>query len=166
DREGRHPAGPQRLSASEEAEGLAGGSGHLTAVQAVPPRGPEALPQGPALLHGEMRRRAPLVPAGRARARAPASVRVPNAAAREAEGAPLLPAPREAVPQLLRPGRPPAGRHGREPAATPRAPARQRPRPARLRRLAPPGAPARGPRPLASQRPPGRHPELSGAPRR
>ena len=38
-------------------------------------------------------------------------------AAREAEGPPLLRRAREAVPQLLRQGQPPAGRHRREPAA-------------------------------------------------
>src|SRR5918994_222865 len=75
---------------------------------------------------------------------------------------PLLPAAREAVPQLLRPREPPAGRDGREPAPDARDPPRQRPRAARLRRLPPPGAPAREPRPLAPERPPRRHPLIPG----
>ena len=55
---------------------------------------------------------------GRGRMRA---VRVPPAAAREAEGAPLLPGAREAIPRLLRQGLPPGRRHRREPAAAARA---------------------------------------------
>ena len=73
-------------------------------VQAVPPRRHEALPQGRALPDGEVRDRAPLVSAGRARPRPHQAVRVPAAAAREAEGAPLLRPAREAVPHLLREG--------------------------------------------------------------
>ncbi len=63
--------------------------------------------------------------------------------------------------------RPPASRGS--PARTccaARVPPRQRARPARLRRLAAPGAPARPPRPLDGQRPPGQHPQLPGAPGR
>ena len=44
-----------------------------------------------------------------------------------------------------------------------RVPLRQRARPPRLRRLAPPGAPADPPRPLDGQRPPRGHPQLPGA---
>ena len=55
---------------------------------------------------------------------------------------------------------------GREPPADARDAARQRRLPARLRRLARPGAPARPPRPLPRQRPPGQHPELRRAARR
>ena len=58
---------------------------------------------------------------------------------------------------------PPAGHHRREPADAARAPLRQRARAPRLRRLAPPGAPADPPRPLDDQRPPRRHPQLPGA---
>ena len=58
-------------------------------MQAVPPRGAEALPEGRALPDREVRRRAPLLSAGRARPRPRARLRVPPAAAREAEGAPL-----------------------------------------------------------------------------
>ena len=166
DRQGRLAAGPQRLPPEEAAEGLADGSRYRTPVQAVPPRGPEAVPEGRALLHREVRRRAPLLPAGRARPRPRARVGVPQPAAREAEGAPLLPAAREAVPLLLREGLAPARRHRREPAAPARAALRQRARAARLRGLAPPGPPADRPRPLADQRPPRRHPQLPGASRR
>src|SRR5918998_4792660 len=81
--------------------GVADGTRDRPPVQAVPPRGPEAVPEGRALLHREVRRRAPLLPARRARARSHAPVRVPHPAAREAEGAALLPGAREAVPQLL-----------------------------------------------------------------
>ena len=54
-------------------------------------------------------------------------------------------------------------RHGRGAAADARDAARQRRLPARLRRLARAGPPARPPRPLPRQRPPGQHPELPGA---
>ncbi len=63
---------------------------------------------------------------------------------------------------LLRQGLAAGRRHRREPAAAARAPLRQRPRPARVRRLAPPGPAADPPRPLADQRPPRRHPQLPG----
>ena len=54
------------------------------------------------------------------------------------------------------------GRHGRQPAAHARDAPRQRRLPARLRRLARAGAPARPPRPLPGQRPAREHPELPG----
>ena len=75
------------------------GSRHQPPVQAVPPRGAEALPQGRALPDRQVRRRAPRVPAGRPRPRPPEADRVPRPAAREAEGAPLLRRAREAVPR-------------------------------------------------------------------
>ena len=53
--------------------------------------------EGRALHDREVRRRAPLLPAGRARPRPRARLRVPQPAAREAEGAPLLRRAREAV---------------------------------------------------------------------
>ena len=55
------------------------------------------------------------------------------------------------------------GHHRREPARAARVPAGQRARAARLRRLAPAGAPAHPPRPLDGQRPAGGHPQLPGA---
>ena len=74
-------------------------------MQALPPRGHEALPEGRAVPDREVRDRAPLVPAGRARPRPHQAVRVPAPAAREAEGAPVLRPAREAVPHVLREGR-------------------------------------------------------------
>ena len=59
-----------------------------------------------------------------------------------------------------------SGVTGREPAPDARDAPRQRRLPARLRRLARAGAPARPPRPLPRQRPPGQHPELRRAARR
>ena len=62
-RQGRHPAGPQRLSPAQAAARL-GASGHgplhRPEVQAVPPGGHEALPEGRALPDREVRHRAPL----------------------------------------------------------------------------------------------------------
>src|SRR5271165_2960053 len=108
----------------------------------MPPRGTEAVPEGRALPDRQVRRRAPLLPAGRARTRADETERVPGAAAREAEGAPLLRGAGEAVPRLLREGLAPAGHHGREPARDAGVPAGQRAGAAGLRRLASPVAPA------------------------
>src|ERR671929_242751 len=93
------------------------GSRYLSPVQAVPPRGTEAVPQGRALPDRQVRRRAALIPARRARPRAPAPIGVPRAAAREAEGAPLLRRAGAPVPHLLRQGLAPARNHRREPAA-------------------------------------------------
>ena len=69
--------------------------------------------------------------------------RVPAPAAGEAEGPLHLRPAREAVPQPLRGGQPPAGRHRREPAPLARAAPRQRRVPRRL------GAPP-APRPASS----------------
>src|SRR5579862_7495254 len=110
-----------------------------------------------------MRRRAPVLPAGRARPRAPEAERVPPAAAREAEGAALLRAAREAVPRLLREGVAATRHHRREPPDAAGMSARQRAGPPRLRRLAPPGTPAGAPRSLDRERPARRHPLLPGA---
>src|SRR5213078_1419293 len=131
-------------------------------VQAVPPRGHEALSQGRALPDREVRDRAPQLPAGRARPRPDQAVGVPAPAAREAEGAPLLRPAREAVPHVLLEGREGLGHHRRGAAADARDAPRQRRLPARLRRLARAGPPARPPRPLPGQRPPREHPELPG----
>ena len=154
-------AGPQRRPPQEAEKGL-GGSRHVPEVQAVPPGGHEALPEGRALPDREVRDRAPQLSAGRARPRPDQAERVPAAAAREAEGAPLLRPARDAVPHLLREGRAADRHHRREPAADARDAARQRRLPARLRRLARAGPPARPPRPLPRQRPPREHPELPG----
>src|SRR5207247_3490240 len=108
-------------------------------VQAVPPRGDEAVPQGRALPDREMRDRAPQLSAGRARPRPHQAVRVPAPAAREAEGTALLRPAREAVPYVLREGFAGFRGDGREPAADAGNQARQRRLPARLRRLPCPG---------------------------
>ena len=122
---------------------------HRSQVQAVPPRGHEAVPQGRALPHREVRDRAPRVPAGRARPRPHQAVRVPAAAAREAEGAPLLRRARAAVPHLLRQGQP---RARASPARTCCACSRLRLDNVVYRlgfaALARPGTPVRAPRPL------------------
>src|SRR5207237_7872237 len=98
-----------------------------------------------------------------ARQRARKAVGVPAAAAREAEGPPLLWGPRAAVPQLLRQGKPAGGRDRREPAAPARDALRQRARAARLRRIAASGPPADPPRPLDDQRAPGERTVVPGA---
>src|SRR5205085_8906125 len=136
------------------------GERHRTTVQAVPPRGAEAVPQGRALPDGEVWRRAALVRTGRARPRPPQTERVPRPAAREAEGAALLRGARAPVPRLLREGFAAAGDHGREPARAARVPPGQRARAAGLRGLTPPGASADPPRSLDGERPSRRHPEL------
>src|SRR5579885_1471942 len=99
-----------------------------------------------------MRRRAPWLPAWRARSGSPETERVPAAAAGEAEGPPLLRRPGEAVPRLLREGLSPAGDHRREPARAAGVPLGQRARASRLRGLPAPGAPADPARPLDGQR--------------
>src|SRR5438270_371730 len=86
----RHAAGPQRLPSSQAEEGLARGARQGSPVQAVPPGGREALPEGRALTDRPVRRGAALLPAGRARARPGQAVRVQASAEGEAEGAPLL----------------------------------------------------------------------------
>src|SRR5947209_17426075 len=116
--------------------GASDGARHLASVQAVPPGRPEAVPQGRALPDRQVRRRASLLSAGRARSRADAPERVPGPAAREAEGQALLRRAREAVPDLLPEGLPSARDHRREPPADARVPLRQRARPARLRGVA------------------------------
>ena len=163
-RQGRLAAGPQRRPPEEaEARLVARDLGPKCRVCR---RRDQALPQGRALPDGEVRHRAPLLSAGRARSRPHQAERVPAAAAREAEGAPLLRPAREAVPEHLREGVARHRRSGREPVAHARDASRQRRLPARLRRLARPGAPARPPRPLSGERPPGQHPELRRAPER
>ena len=99
-------------------------------------------------------------PPGPARQASVEDPRLRHPAPREAEGQEVLRPPRGAVPADLREGRADARRHGREPPLPPRAPARQRRPPARLRRVAPAGPPARPARPRHRQRPEGRRPEL------
>src|SRR3954469_7697976 len=132
--------------------GVGDGRQSGSTVQAVPPGGREALPEGRALPDGQVRGRAPLVPAGRARPRPREAVRIPLAAEGEAEGASLLRRAGEAVPELLRQGQPAGGSHRREPAAPAGVTLRQRAVQARLRGLAAPGSPADPPRTLDDQR--------------
>src|SRR5437773_12027441 len=99
----------------------------------------KALSEGRALFHRQVRRRASLLSARRARARSHAPVRVPPAAAREAEDAALLPDTRETIPLLLSEGLATARRDRRELVASARMPPRQRPGQAGLCRLAPTG---------------------------
>ena len=75
------------------------GSLHWSGLQALPPRGHEALPQGGALLHREVLVHAPAVPAGAARPGAHQAERVRGPPAREAEGAAHLRRPRAPVPR-------------------------------------------------------------------
>ena len=98
--------------------------------------GDEALPQGRALLHREVRGHAPPLSARPARPGAHQAQRVRPAPAREAEGAPHLRRARGAVPRLLPRGDPPEGPHRRGDARPARAPPRQRRLPHGLRRRA------------------------------
>ena len=112
----RHPAGPQRLPPPQAAEGLAMARDGPQCKQCRR-EGMKLFLKGERCMTDKCGDRAPQLPARRARPRALAPVGVPRAAAREAEGAPLLRRAREAVPQLLRQGQPPGRRHRREPAA-------------------------------------------------
>ena len=110
---GRHPDPPQRLPAAQAAPGVrqqGGSSGTLTraGVSALPPRGNEAVPQGRAVLQGEVRRRTALVRSRAARQAPEQAAALRDAAAREAEGAPRVRRARGAVPALLRRGLAPA----------------------------------------------------------
>src|SRR5437773_271678 len=101
----RHADSAQRLPAAQEAARLTDGTLHRTRLQAVPPRGDEALPQGDALPHGEVRRGAARLRPRPARPvlRAPAQgIGVRPPAAREAEGQTDLRAIRAPVPQHFR----------------------------------------------------------------
>src|SRR3954469_12304841 len=146
--------------------GVFSGSRSFPEVQAVPPGGHEALPQGRALPDREVRDRAALLSAGRARPRPDQAERVPPAAAREAEGAPLLRPVGDAVPHLLREGEQAGWHHGRQAAAHARDASRQRRLSPRLRRVTCAGAPARAARSLLRERPPRQHPQLPGQARR
>src|ERR687892_547398 len=64
---GSRKSTPFAAQVTADAAAKKGGAGsdglrHLPPVQAVPPRGPEALPHGRALLHEEVRRRPALLP--------------------------------------------------------------------------------------------------------
>ena len=93
------------------------GSLHRPGLRVSAGASDEALSRAPRATDEVPDRAAPL-PAGRARPHPPprARLRVPGPAAGEAEGPPHLRPHREAVPQPLRGGQPPEGRHRREPA--------------------------------------------------
>ena len=91
----KRPSRPCKPVLEEERETMARYHGPL---QALPPRGDEALPQGRALLLREVRLHAPALPAGPARPGAHQAQRVRDAPAREAEGAAHLRRARAAVP--------------------------------------------------------------------
>src|SRR4026209_582443 len=135
------PRRPTTASASESGGGF-NGEGPRAEVPSLPPGRPQALPQGRALSHGEVRGRAPELSAGRARPRADQAERVPAPAPREAEGTALLRPSREAVPEHVRKGDTRPRGPGREPASDARDAPRQRRLPAGLRGLARAGPPA------------------------
>src|SRR6187431_2498722 len=117
------------------------GSLHWTGLPSVPPRGDEAVPQGGALLLGEVRDREAQLPTGAARQDAEGEARrLRPAAAREAEGQAHLRRARGPVPRLLRGGRARTRDHRRDAAAAARASARQRGLPARPGDVAAAGA--------------------------
>ena len=129
----------------------------------LPPRRHEAVPQGRALLHRQVRDREAQHPARPAWQVAQGEDRrLRHPAAREAEGQAHLRRAREPVPPLLRVGGPPPRRHRRDAAAVARDAPRQRRLPPRLRHLAPAGAAAGAARALPDQRQEGRHPVLRG----
>src|SRR5262249_59924529 len=81
---------------------LLNGAIYRTRLPSVPPRGDEAVPEGGALLHGEVRDREAQLPARAARQGAQGEARrLRPAAAREAEGETHLRRARGPVPPLL-----------------------------------------------------------------
>ena len=154
---------PPRLGRSRRMQSI--GTLYRSRLSALPARRPEALPQGRALLHGQVRHRAPQLPARPARPGPRRSSPSTAAAAREAEGQAHVRRARAPVPPLLRDGRALARHHRRDAAPAARAPARQHGLPDGLRDLARRGAPAGAPRPLHGQRPQGEHPVVPGASR-
>ncbi|CAA9266082.1 MAG: SSU ribosomal protein S4p (S9e) @ SSU ribosomal protein S4p (S9e), zinc-independent, partial [uncultured Actinomycetospora sp.] len=106
--------------------------------------------------------RASPVPPGAARPDPHQGVRVPAAAAGEAEGPLHLRPAREADARLLRGGEPSRGQDRRRVPAPARVASRLGRLPRRARPDPSPGPPAGGPRPLPGQRPEGRRPQLPG----
>ena len=132
-------------------------------MQAVPPRGHQALPQGRALPHREVRDRAAQLPARASTgAGASSSPSTCSSSARSRRRAATTACSRSSS------GSTTTRRRG-APASPARSccgcssSARQRRLPARLRGLARPGAAAHPSRPLPGQRAPREHPELPGA---
>ena len=132
-------------------------------VQAVPPRGHEALPEGRALPDREVRDRAPQLPAGRARPRPHQAVASTcSSSARSRRRAATTAFSRSSSATTTR--RPRGVRASRARALLRMLETRldNVALPPRLRGLARPGAPDHPPRPLPGERPPREHPELSG----
>src|ERR1051325_3455968 len=101
----RDPDSAQRLPPAQETAGLSDGTLHRSRLQAVPPRGHQAVSQGHALPHREVRGRAASRCARPARpvvGTAPQGVRLSAPAARETEGEADLRALGAPVPQYLR----------------------------------------------------------------
>src|SRR5260370_16909101 len=145
------------MVAGPRSGGACNGPLYRISLPHLPAREPENVFEGRPLLHGQVRHRAPAVPAGPARPGARQVLRVRRAVARETKSKAPLRAARVAVPRLLpaRLGR--QGQDGREPAPVPRAAPRQRRLPPRLRRHArrtPPPPPPRPPPPPPPQRQP------------
>src|SRR5579872_502980 len=115
----------QNGAACDRSKGLKqGGEKPGSSMPAMPARGAEALPQGRAMLFGQMRDRAPQLSARRARTSAHAFFRIRDSAPREAEGQAHLSIAGKAVRALLRGRRADARYHRRESVGTARAPAR------------------------------------------
>ena len=112
-RQGRHAAGAQRRPAAEaEARLVARDLGPKCRI--CRREGMKLFLKGERCLTEKCAIERRCVSAGRARPRPHQAERVPAAAAREAEGAPLLRPAREAVPHLLREGREASGVTGEE----------------------------------------------------
>src|SRR5581483_2628108 len=135
-------------------------------MPSLPARELEAVSQGRALLHGQMRHRAAELPARTARAGPAQVLRVQHPAAREAEGQADVRPARKAVPPHLRRSGAHQRHHRRNPAGAARAPARQCRLPARLCQLARRSAHPGAPRPPAGQRQAGQYSLVHGARRR
>src|SRR6185436_5499751 len=141
------------------------GALHRQQVQAVPPGGHEALPQGTALLHGQVRGLAARLPAGRPRPAALEDLRLRAAPPREAEAETHLRRAGAPVPLLHRRGRAHPGQHGRDAARAARAAPGQRGARERLRPFAQPRTPDDQPRPFQGEQPPRGRGLVHGAPR-
>src|SRR5271154_5391645 len=105
-------------------------------MPAVPARRAQALPQGRALLYGQVRDRTGQLSTRRAWPGAYALFRICDSPAREAESQANLWSNGDAVQTLLRDGRADARGYRREPASAARAPARQHGLSAGLRQFA------------------------------
>src|SRR5438132_786636 len=131
---------------------LADGALSRREVPALPARRHEAVPEGGAVLHRQVRDRAPELPAGPTRPEPRQADRLRDPAPGEAEGEADLRGARDPVPALLLRGGAGEGDHGREPPQAPRAATRQRRPPARLRGLPARGASNGRPRTLRGER--------------